>query len=150
MHMEGPWLSTTGKRKGKAKYRNAESAQRARELSASWDKLKKDWGVTADESKRNRALRAPTMTSYTLSYPPGREPKQHIPSKDTGVAMAAAIATPVSLLGMCCLDSRPGGYDSEYDVIVGARSARLRRDSCSVAPQSCLSLVQLADSSRAR
>lgn len=95
MHMEGPWLSTTGKRKGKAKYRNAESAQRARELSASWDKLKKDWGVTADESKRNRALKAPAMTSYTLSYPPGREPKQHIPSKDTGVAMAAAKDSPV-------------------------------------------------------
>ena len=95
MHIEGPWLSTTGKRKGKQKYRNAESAQRARELSASWDKLKKDWGATEQESRRNRALRAPTMTSYTLSYPPGREPKQHIPSKDTGVAMAAAKDSPV-------------------------------------------------------
>ena len=95
MHMEGPWLSTTGKKKGKAKYRNAESAQRARELSASWTKLKQDWGATEQESRRNRALRAPTMTSYTLSYPPGREPKQHIPSKDTGVAMAAAKDSPV-------------------------------------------------------
>ena len=95
MHMEGPWLSTTGKRKGKAKYRTAEAAQRARELSASWTKLKQDWGATEQESRRNRALRAPTMTSYTLSYPPGREPKQHIPSKDTGVAMAAAKDSPV-------------------------------------------------------
>lgn len=95
MHMEGPWLSTTGKRKGKAKYRNAESAQRARELSASWTKLKQEWGATEQESQRNRALRAPAMTSYSLSYPPGREPKQHIPSKDTGVAMAAAKDSPV-------------------------------------------------------
>jgi hypothetical protein len=89
MHMEGPWLSTTGKRKGKAKYRNAESAQRARELSASWSKLKQEWGATEQESKRNRALKAPAMSSYSLSYPPGREPKQHIPSKDTGVGIAA-------------------------------------------------------------
>ena len=95
MHMEGPWLSTTGKRRGKAKHRNAESAQRARELSASWTKLKQEWGATEQESRRNRALRAPAMTSYTLSYPPGREPKQHIPSKDTGVAMAAAKDSPV-------------------------------------------------------
>lgn len=95
MHMEGPWLSTTGKRKGKAKYRNAESAQRARELSASWTKLKQEWGATEQESKRNRALKAPAMTSYSLSYPPGREPKQNIPSKDTGVAMAAAKDSPV-------------------------------------------------------
>lgn len=95
MHMEGPWLSTTGKRKGKQKFRTAEQAKQARELSASWTKLKQDWGATEQESKRNRALRAPTMTSYTLSYPPGREPKQHIPSKDTGVAMAAAKDSPV-------------------------------------------------------
>ena len=95
MHLEGPWLSTTGKRKGKAKHRNAESAARARELAASWTKLKKDWGAVEQESRRNRALKAPAMTSYSLSYPPGREPKQHIPSKDTGVSMAAAKDSPV-------------------------------------------------------
>ena len=95
MHMEGPWLSTTGKKKGKAKYRNAESAQRARELSASWTKLKQEWGATEQESKRNRALRAPAMTSYSLSYPPGREPKQNIPSKDTGVAMAVKVESQI-------------------------------------------------------
>ena len=107
MHMEGPWLSTTGKRKGKAKYRTAEAAQRARELSASWTKLKQDWGATEQESRRNRALRAPTMTSYTLSYPPGREPKQHIPSRDTGVGIAARaddkVYTGTAMLGVATM-----------------------------------------------
>ena len=129
MHMEGPWLSTTGKRRGKAKHRNAESAQRARELSASWTKLKQEWGATEQESKRNRALRAPAMTSYTLSYPPGREPKQHIPSKDTGVAMAAAKDSPVytgtAMLGIGTMhksNSVPIFSDNEAQDI-----ARMRR-----------------------
>ena len=39
MHLEGPWLSTTGKRKGKTKFRNAEEAARYRQLTAEWEKL---------------------------------------------------------------------------------------------------------------
>jgi hypothetical protein len=107
MHLEGPWLSTTGKRKGKQKFRNAESAARARELSASWDKLKKDWGAVEQETRRNRALKAPAMTSYSLSYPPGREPKQSIPSVDTGVSVAARPAdkvyTGTAMLGVATM-----------------------------------------------
>ena len=30
MHLEGPWLSTTGKRKGKRKFKSAEEARKAR------------------------------------------------------------------------------------------------------------------------
>lgn len=45
MHIEGPWLSTTGKRKGKQKFRNAEAARRARELEESWKELKKRHGI---------------------------------------------------------------------------------------------------------
>ena len=32
MHLEGPWLSTTGKKRGKQKFRNADEARKAREL----------------------------------------------------------------------------------------------------------------------
>ena len=32
MHIEGPWLSTTGRRKGKVKYKSAESKRQALEL----------------------------------------------------------------------------------------------------------------------
>ena len=62
MHLEGPWLSTTGKKKGKRKFRNADEARKARELEESWKALQKKWGVEAEEKKRKRALEAPTMT----------------------------------------------------------------------------------------
>ena len=61
MHLEGPWLSTTGKRKGKRKFRNADEARKARELDESWQELQKKWGVDAENKKRKRALAAPVM-----------------------------------------------------------------------------------------
>jgi len=39
MHLEGPWLSTTGKKKGKQKYRNADQAKKARQLASDWEAL---------------------------------------------------------------------------------------------------------------
>jgi hypothetical protein len=56
MHLEGPWLSTTGKRKGKQKFASAEHARKAREQEESWKELQKRWGVEAEEKKRKRAL----------------------------------------------------------------------------------------------
>ena len=43
MHIEGPWLSTTGKKKGKQKFRNAEAARKSRELAENWDNLMKKY-----------------------------------------------------------------------------------------------------------
>lgn len=75
MHLEGPWLSTTGKKKGKKKFASAEHARKARELEESWKALQKKWGIDAEEKKRKRALTAGTLdtSSYRLSPPPGRE-----------------------------------------------------------------------------
>jgi len=67
MHLEGPWLSTTGKKKGKQKFRNAEQAKKAREQEESWKALQKRWGIEAEERKRKRALES----SY---YVPKSEP----------------------------------------------------------------------------
>ena len=39
MHLEGPWLNTSGKRKGKPKFRNAEAAAKARRNAESWAEL---------------------------------------------------------------------------------------------------------------
>jgi hypothetical protein len=58
MHLEGPWLSTTGKRRGKKKFASAEQARKARELDAEWLELQKRWGVEAEDKKRRRALAA--------------------------------------------------------------------------------------------
>ena len=61
MHLEGPWLSTTGKKKGKKKFASAEHARKARELEESWKALQKKWATEAEDKKRKRALEAPTM-----------------------------------------------------------------------------------------
>ena len=84
MHLEGPWLSTTGKRKGKAKFASAEHARKARELDTSWKELQKKWGVEAEAKKQRRAMTAPTLSSaYSLTIPAGRNTTAHIPSRST-------------------------------------------------------------------
>ena len=49
MHLEGPWLTTTGKKKGKKKFASAEHARKAREREQSWKEFMKRWGVEAEE-----------------------------------------------------------------------------------------------------
>ena len=82
MHLEGPWLSTGGKRKGKIKFRNSAEAQKARQLDADWKELQKKWDIDAEDKKRKRALSAEPL-QYTLSAPVGRETTR-INSLDTG------------------------------------------------------------------
>lgn len=89
MHLEGPWLSTVGKKKGKRKFRNAEEARKARDLDDSWKKLLKAHGVEQENKRRQRALDAPPLSSgYRLAIPEGRNTTAHIKSVDTGVAVA--------------------------------------------------------------
>lgn len=92
MHLEGPWLSMSGKRKGKQKFRNAEQARKSRELDAEWKELQKRWGVEAEERKRNRAMSAEPLV-YNLSAPPGRE-TQHVASRGDGMGVAAKKEAP--------------------------------------------------------
>lgn len=96
MHLEGPWLSTSGKKKGKQKFRNADQARKARELEDSWKELQKKWGIEAEEKRRNRAMSAPPLSStYSLKIPEGRNTTAHIKSVDTGVAVATVKAPKV-------------------------------------------------------
>ena len=83
MHLEGPWLSMNGKKKGRVKFCNAEEARKARELDSSWRELQKQWEVDADEKRRKRALKAEPLV-YKLTAPAGRSTTHHIPSRDTG------------------------------------------------------------------
>jgi hypothetical protein len=89
MHLEGPWLSTTGKRKGKQKFASADAKRKSEQLDKEWQDLQKRWGVEAEEKKRKRALEAEPL-SYTLSVPAGRS-TAHIKSlgQDSGVATLA-------------------------------------------------------------
>ena len=85
MHLEGPWLSTIGKKKGKQKFASAEHARKARALDESWKELQKKWSVEIEDKKRTRAMSAATLTdSYSLAIPEGRNTTSHIRSVNTG------------------------------------------------------------------
>jgi hypothetical protein len=89
MHLVHPSLSLQGKRKGKLKFRNAAEAQKARELSNSWDTLLKSHGTTQETKKRNSVSSTyePLSKHYSLSTPKERT-NSHIKSlgSDNGVA----------------------------------------------------------------
>jgi hypothetical protein len=96
MHLEGPWLSTTGKKKGKKKFASAEHARKARELDESWKEIQKKWAVEAENKKKSRALSAPPLKgSYSLTIPEGRNTTAHIKSVDTGLGNAVLKPSPV-------------------------------------------------------
>ncbi len=73
MHLEGPWLSTTGKKKGKHKFRNAEEARKARELEESWNLLLKKYEPT-------KPLPKSAKSTSILEQPAYRREVERIPS----------------------------------------------------------------------
>jgi hypothetical protein len=85
MHLEGPWLSTSGKKKGKIKFASAEAKRKSEQLDKDWKELQKRWGVELEEKKRKRALAAePLSGNYSLTIPAGRNTTAHLKSVDTG------------------------------------------------------------------
>ena len=84
MHLEGPWLSSLGKKKGKTKFRNAEEAARHRVLTAEWEKMMKTYDSPSKTKQKVEKL------SYSLTTPPGRITNTHIKSLDTGHTGAVA------------------------------------------------------------
>jgi len=68
MHLEGPWLSTTGKKKGKQKFASAEQARKARDLDASWKELLKKHNIEQEDKKRKRALTTEVWKPESKTY----------------------------------------------------------------------------------
>jgi hypothetical protein len=92
MHMEGPWLSTTGRRKGKQKWASAEQKRQAELLDAEWQKLK-DQYAPKTKLKVGRS-------SYVPPKPVRRDADQpRIPSLDTGVTGAVNVRMPMQYTG---------------------------------------------------
>ena len=58
MHLVHPSLSTTGKKKGKLKFKSAEHAKQARELAAQREKTLKEFNIDLSEKKKARGLAA--------------------------------------------------------------------------------------------
>lgn len=92
MHLEGPWLSTSGKRKGKQKFRNSDEARKARELKQEWEQNQAKWAsLNPNFSKGIKKVKVSLSNPLpALKPPPGRE-SQHVPSLDTGVKGAVTI-----------------------------------------------------------
>lgn len=92
MHMEGPWLSMTGRRKGKKKFASAEQKRQAEQLDAEWQALKDRYAPTA-KVKTGRS-------SYVPPKPMRRDAEQpRIPSLDTGVKGAVNVRMPMQYTG---------------------------------------------------
>ena len=106
MHLCGPALTTTGKKKGKFKFRNAEEARKARELDADWKDLLKRQGVEQEARRRRHAMSAETLV-YKLETPVGRTNTKHIPSLNSGLGVAtlapAKVYTGSAVLGISTL-----------------------------------------------
>ena len=82
MHLEGPWLSTTGKRRTKPKFASAEHKRQAEEQTAAWELLKQK--------------HAPKKPVFSKSFTNSKMPKiviprstDHIKSLDNGQGIAA-------------------------------------------------------------
>lgn len=94
MHIEGPWLSTTGKKKGKQKFRSAEAAKQAREHAASWEALKKKYATKVTIGSTYGKISKPA---------PYRRDTRHIPSVDTGVTGAVSSKPSLQYTGTAML-----------------------------------------------
>jgi len=84
MHLEGPWLSTTGKKKGPKRWASAEAKKLAQQRQAEWDRKLVQFDAMAPKFSTG-PYNSPkkTITDYMPKTPPGRE-TAHIKSQDTG------------------------------------------------------------------
>lgn len=81
MHLEGPWLSTTGRKRGPKKWASAEAKRKHELLKESWEALKRANNITSE--RRTRAKDVKGTLSVTFKAPPGRD-QVRAPSHDTG------------------------------------------------------------------
>ena len=87
MHLEGPWLSTTGKRKGKTKFASSDHKKKAEQAETEWKELQKRWAVDAEAKRVKRGLGAPAYVPPRMSMR-GAEMLNR-PSLSTGLGIAA-------------------------------------------------------------
>ena len=84
MHLEGPWLSTTGRKRGPRKWASAEAKKLAQQRQAEWDrKLIQFEKLTPKFSTGPYNAPKKTMKDFMPKTPPGRE-TPYIASRDTG------------------------------------------------------------------
>jgi hypothetical protein len=91
MHLEGPWLSTTGKKKSKRRFASAAHAQKAREQQESWQAFMKKWDIKPNDRSRGTTIQKSSWVGPSVDSRVVVDPKRltnHIPSLDTGAGVA--------------------------------------------------------------
>jgi hypothetical protein len=81
MHLEGPWLSTTGKKRGPRKWASADAKRKSEALREDWESLKRANNITTERVTRARDMKSTLTVSFRA--PPGREAPRVV-SQDTG------------------------------------------------------------------
>ena len=105
MHLEGPWLSTTGKKKSKQKFASAEQKRQHEQLTTDWEQLKQ--------------AHAPKRAVFSKAFTNSKMPKiviprstEHIPSRAdySGVAARAPdkVYTGSAVVGISTLHKSNG------------------------------------------
>ena len=93
MHLEGPWLSTTGRRKGKKKWASAEQKRQAEQLEREWQQLQ------AKYEPSHKVPKTSTKKSFTPPVSIRRDTGPRIPSLDTGHKGAVTVKKPMQYTG---------------------------------------------------
>lgn len=78
MHLVHPSLNTTGKKKGKKKFRNSAAADKTRQAKEEWQDLLKRHGIEQTAKKQRRAMPSPAYKPPPLQYRGSEQPR--IPS----------------------------------------------------------------------
>jgi hypothetical protein len=96
MHLEGPWLSTTGKKKGKQKWASAEHKRKAEQADADWKAVLKRHGADSASRKQKHVPKPESLSSYySLKVPEGRNTTARISSRNTTGGYAILKPIPV-------------------------------------------------------
>ena len=95
MHLAHPALTTSGKRKGKQKFRNAEQARKARELALEWELKQANWDKLYGKATRSKT----TTNKLVVPSVPTHRSTKHIPSVDTGHRGAVTVKQPMQYTG---------------------------------------------------
>ena len=95
MHLEGPWLTTTGKIKSKRrKYHSAEAARRDRELKSEWQQKQDEWAKLAPNFSGKKIEKLLSTSKFPRYRPPPGRETPHIPSLNGGIDTMPAAKAP--------------------------------------------------------
>ena len=106
MHLAHPALSLNGRKKGKKKFRNADQARKARELSQEWQQRQAEWASMSPQFGKGLVRRQAKKSSVIMPAPvidPARSTR-HIPSVVTSghhsTAKVIKVYTGTKMLGI--------------------------------------------------